>query len=129
MEEQLEELSRRREDIGDERIREYEREWAELISAVEAELSRRQVIISEIIRADERVFAAIAAEQARIHEGGAWIDCARHAAEAVPEGQAIAGPAVIEGYTATTYVPPGWTASIDAADNMVLRRVPGGAGR
>ena len=69
------------------------------------------------------------AEQARIHEGGAWIDCARHAAEAIPEGQAIAGPAVIEGYTATTYVPPGWTASIDAADNMVLRRTPGGAGR
>jgi N-methylhydantoinase A len=63
------------------------------------------------------------AEQARIHEGGAWIDCARHAAEAIPEGQAIAGPAVIEGYTATTYVPPGWTARIDAADNMVLRRV------
>lgn len=67
--------------------------------------------------------AARAPEQARIHEGGAWIDCARHAAEAIPEGQAIAGPAVIEGYTATTYVPPGWTASIDAADNMVLRRV------
>jgi len=60
----------------------------------------------------------------RIHEGGAWIDCARHAAEAIPEGQAIAGPAVIEGYTATTYVPPGWTASIDAADNMILRRRP-----
>jgi N-methylhydantoinase A len=70
----------------------------------------------------ERV-APRAAEQARIHEGGAWIDCARHAAEAIPEGQPIPGPAVIEGYTATTYVPPGWTAAIDAADNMVLRRV------
>ena len=37
-------------------------------------------------------------------------------------GQRIEGPAVIEGYTATTWVPPGWTAELDPADNMVLRR-------
>ena len=37
-------------------------------------------------------------------------------------GQRLGGPAVIEGYTATTWVPPGWTATVDEADNLILRR-------
>ena len=45
-------------------------------------------------------------------------------AEALSAGQTITGPAVIEGYTATTWVPPGWTAELDPADNMILRRSP-----
>jgi N-methylhydantoinase A len=65
-----------------------------------------------------------APEKARVFEGDGWVDCARYAAEAMAEGQAIAGPAVIEGYTATTYVPPGWSATIDAADNMVVTVIP-----
>ncbi len=64
-----------------------------------------------------------AGEQAKIFHGEAWIDCARHTAEALTAGQKIAGPAVIEGYTATTWVPPGWTAELDAADNLILRRI------
>jgi len=58
----------------------------------------------------------------RIFHGDGWIDCARHAAEALKPSQRIEGPAVIEGYTATTWVPPGWTATLDAADNLILRR-------
>ncbi len=69
----------------------------------------------------ERV-APRAPETSRVFENGAWIDCDRHAAEALDAGQRVDGPAVIEGYTATTWVPPGWTAEIDAADNMVLRK-------
>ena len=61
-------------------------------------------------------------EQAKVFHGEAWIDCARFAAEALSAGQRIEGPAVVEGYTATTWVPPGWTAELDPADNMVLRR-------
>ncbi len=63
-----------------------------------------------------------APDMARVFEGEGWIDCARHAAETLATGQEIAGPAVIESYTATTYVPPGWLARIDEADNMVIRK-------
>ena len=45
-----------------------------------------------------------------------------YTAEALQPGQTIAGPAVIEGHTATTWVPPGWTAGLDASDNLILRR-------
>ena len=37
-------------------------------------------------------------------------------------GQKIVGPAVIEGHTATTWVPPGWGAELDAQDNLILRK-------
>lgn len=63
-----------------------------------------------------------APEQTRIFHGESWIDCARHTAEALRQDQRIEGPAVIEGYTATTWVPPGWTAILDASDNLILRR-------
>jgi N-methylhydantoinase A len=63
-----------------------------------------------------------APESTRIFHGEGWIDCARHAAEALKQGQTIDGPAVIDGYTATTWVPPGWTATLDASDNLILRR-------
>jgi N-methylhydantoinase A len=61
-------------------------------------------------------------EKTRIFHGEAWIDCVRHAAEALKQGQKIDGPAVIDGYTATTWVPPGWTATLDTSDNLILRR-------
>jgi N-methylhydantoinase A len=71
---------------------------------------------------DREMLAARAPEKARIFHGDAWIDCARYTAETLTAGQKITGAAVIEGYTATTWVPPGWTAELDAADNLILRR-------
>ncbi len=73
-------------------------------------------------RLDRETLAARGPEKTKIFHGEAWIDCARHTAEALIEGQKIDGPAVIEGYTATTWVPPGWTATLDPADNLILRR-------
>jgi N-methylhydantoinase A len=35
---------------------------------------------------------------------------------------ALAGPALIEGYSSTTWVPAGWTTARDAAGNVILRR-------
>jgi N-methylhydantoinase A len=63
-----------------------------------------------------------APESTRIFHGDGWIDCARHTAEALKQGQKIEGPSVIEGYTATTWVPPGWTAILDASDNLILQK-------
>jgi N-methylhydantoinase A len=57
-------------------------------------------------------------ERTKIFHGDGWIACERYDAEA----EKVVGPAVIEGYTATTWVPPGWTATLDAADNLILRR-------
>jgi N-methylhydantoinase A len=75
-------------------------------------------------RLDRETLTARGPEKTKIFHGEAWIDCARHTAEALTAGQKIDGPAVIEGYTATTWVPPGWTAELDAADNLILRRTP-----
>jgi N-methylhydantoinase A len=71
---------------------------------------------------DRETVAAHESERTRIFHGEAWVDCARHTAEALTSGQQIVGPAVIEGHTATTWVPAGWTAVLDAADNLILRR-------
>jgi len=73
---------------------------------------------------DRETLAARAPEQAKIFHDEAWLDCDRYTAEALAAGQQIVGPAVIEGYTATTWVPPGWTAGLDEADNLILRRSP-----
>jgi N-methylhydantoinase A len=73
-------------------------------------------------RLDRETEASRGAAATRIFHGEAWIDCTRHAAEALDPGQIITGPAVVEGYTATTWVSPGWTATLDEADNMILRR-------
>jgi N-methylhydantoinase A len=37
-------------------------------------------------------------------------------------GDQLPGPAVIEEPTATTFVPVGWTATVDAFLNVLLRR-------
>ncbi|MFE7235549.1 hydantoinase/oxoprolinase family protein [Streptomyces sp. NPDC002405] len=41
---------------------------------------------------------------------------------ALPVGTELAGPAVITDESSTTYVPSGWSATVDAATNLVLTR-------
>ena len=38
-------------------------------------------------------------------------------------GRAESGPLVIEEYDSTTVVPPGWTATVDEASNIILQRI------
>ncbi|WIM10444.1 hydantoinase/oxoprolinase family protein [Enhydrobacter sp.] len=71
---------------------------------------------------DREAAAARRPERTRIFHGEAWIECTRYTAEALARGQRLEGPAVIEGHTATTWVPGGWTATLDTADNLMLRR-------
>jgi N-methylhydantoinase A len=40
------------------------------------------------------------------------------------EGKAVTGPALIEGYSSSTWVPPSWTAERDAHGNILMRRIP-----
>ena len=44
-------------------------------------------------------------------------------AAALPADAPLPGPALIEGYSSTTWVPPGWAATRDGAQNTLLRRM------
>ena len=44
------------------------------------------------------------------------------AAAAMPPDTPLAGPALIEGYSSSLWVPPGWTARRDPAGNIIMRR-------
>jgi N-methylhydantoinase A len=39
-------------------------------------------------------------------------------------GATVAGPAIIEQFDSTTVIPPGWSGSVDAFRNLILRREP-----
>ncbi|MEV1174971.1 hydantoinase/oxoprolinase family protein [Nonomuraea sp. NPDC049784] len=54
--------------------------------------------------------------------GGEERSCAFLWRESLPPGFTAEGPAVVEEETATTYVPPGWTATVDPATNLLLTR-------
>ncbi len=53
---------------------------------------------------------------------GATSPCAFHHRDTLPEGFRILGPAVVEEATATTFVPKGWTGTVIANRNLILRR-------
>ncbi len=42
---------------------------------------------------------------------------------ALPVGEAVSGPALLEGYSSTTFVPAGWAATRQDNDNLIVRRV------
>jgi N-methylhydantoinase A len=43
-------------------------------------------------------------------------------AAALAPGDAVPGPALVEGYSSSTWVPEGWTARRDAAGNTLIAR-------
>jgi N-methylhydantoinase A len=53
---------------------------------------------------------------------GATVSARLLDAAALAPGDTIPGPALIEGYSSSTWVPPGWTARRDAAGNTLLHR-------
>jgi N-methylhydantoinase A len=61
-----------------------------------------------------------AAASIRVHQG--TVTARVVAASALRPSETLAGPAMIEGYSATTWIPAGWTATPDAAGNIVMRR-------
>jgi len=53
---------------------------------------------------------------------GNWQACRRVAEGTLQAGRAVAGPAVIEGGTATVSIPAGWSGTLDGNDNLILTR-------
>jgi len=54
-------------------------------------------------------------------------DCVVTTRPALDAVGAADGPLLVEDETATIYVPPGWTATCDAAGNLILKRKDGSA--
>ena len=58
----------------------------------------------------------------RLVVGGAEVDAAVLAREAIPLDARIPGPAIIEEAGATTLLPPGWTARLEPSGSLVMER-------
>lgn len=63
----------------------------------------------------------------RIFEDGRWRNAGLYDRARLQPGNRIAGPAVITELSATTFLPAGWAAVVDALSNLVL--TPGRGGR
>lgn len=61
-------------------------------------------------------------EEGRIRYRGEAVSCQFAWRGSLPEGFRLAGPAVIEEPTATTFVPPGWSARVGAMGALELER-------
>ena len=51
-----------------------------------------------------------------------WIEAALYERAQLGAGAAIAGPAVVEQADTTTWILPGWRASVDEVGNLILAR-------
>jgi N-methylhydantoinase A len=59
-------------------------------------------------------------ERRAVYDGVAFVETPIYARAELRAGDAFAGPAVVEQYDATTYVAPGWNASVDGFGNLVM---------
>jgi N-methylhydantoinase A len=59
-----------------------------------------------------------------VFEQGRRIDATVLPRAAFSDGNAVSGPAVIEDYTTTIWMPAGWRAEADGHDNLVMRKLP-----
>ncbi len=64
----------------------------------------------------------VAVESAPVRLDGTTSPCGFYHRDTLPEGFRIQGPAVVEEATATTFVPKGWTGTVIANRNLILRR-------
>ncbi|MGH9518484.1 MAG: hypothetical protein ACRD2D_02505 [Terriglobales bacterium] len=60
--------------------------------------------------------------QRKVWFDGRWRPTAFYQRERLRPGDRFPGPAVITEYSATTVLPPGWRARVDAWQNMILER-------
>ncbi|MCA9287372.1 MAG: hydantoinase B/oxoprolinase family protein, partial [Phycisphaerales bacterium] len=69
----------------------------------------------------------------RVYCQGAWRDATRVARDRMRPGTSLSGPAIVSDDHATTFVPAGWSASVDDSGAIAMGRqradTPGGVGR
>ena len=72
----------------------------------------------------ERPIALHGPPEAPVRVGERTVMARLLTASSLSRDAAIAGPALLEGYSSTIWVPPSWHATRDASGNLILRRVP-----
>ena len=60
----------------------------------------------------------------RAWDAGAFVDATIYDRERLTAGMTFTGPAIVEQYDTTCWIPSGWSATIDAAANMLLEKRP-----
>jgi N-methylhydantoinase A len=58
----------------------------------------------------------------RVWDGGAFVQATIYDRERLTTGSTFDGPAIIEQYDTTSWIPSGWTALADAAGNVILEK-------
>ena len=58
----------------------------------------------------------------RAWDAGAFVAATVYDRERLGAGATLAGPAVVEQYDTTTWIPGGWTGTVDALANLLLER-------
>ncbi|MEM9735744.1 MAG: hydantoinase B/oxoprolinase family protein, partial [Pseudomonadota bacterium] len=110
----------------------YARLYSRVVPGMEIEVMNWSVAISGPARAPARV-ADMDAESAPTPQGtrslslGGHVEARVFRREALRPGDLIAGPALITEPQTTSFVAPGFTARIDPAGNIVMRREGAGA--
>ncbi len=56
----------------------------------------------------------------RAWDAGAFVSAAVYDRERLPSGARLTGPAIVEQYDTTTWIPRGWTGTVDAHANLML---------
>jgi N-methylhydantoinase A/oxoprolinase/acetone carboxylase beta subunit len=58
----------------------------------------------------------------RAGDAGVFVDATIYEREQLRAGSVFDGPAIIEQYDTTSWIPAGWTASCDATGNVIVER-------
>ena len=59
---------------------------------------------------------------ASLFDDGDWREGSLQDIASVAQGAGLAGPMILAGPTSTTYLPGGWSAKLDAQDNLIVTR-------
>lgn len=79
-----------------------------------------QEAVNSFARAGER--PAAQKEYGEIRWNGQQIACAYVSRDTLATGATVRGAALIEDNSASTFIPPGWTARVDAQDALIIER-------
>ncbi len=60
--------------------------------------------------------------EASLFDDGAWREGSLQDVASVQQGKALVGPMILGGPTSTTYIPGGWSATLDGQDNLIVTR-------
>ena len=77
----------------------------------------------EVPAASPRALAGAVKGRRRISLGGSLSEATLYERDRLDIGSAMAGPAIVEQFDATTVIPPGWRGSVDGFRNLILTRV------